>query len=223
VADRNVAWLFGTDGWMNRNSPFNIVRGEVVGLEPFLQAKVIPMPFGERMPGPKWMRNWLEKIVGFNSWVAGELGPDSSFFVPTQIGEGIKVHPLICSEALIPKRVRAGLTIAGGDLLTEHTNDAWFETSIAADLHASMVRLRAVESGVPLVRATMSGRSGLVLADGTWHHISDVMTEGAWSFELKWRPVCTPARTMWPFYSLLLLLISGLGLLALPIARKRKK
>ena len=222
AADRNVAWLFGTDGWTDRNSPQNLVRGEVVGREPFIQAKVIPMPFGERMPGPDWMRHRLEKIAGFNSWAVGELGVNSSFYIPTQIDEGIKVHPLICSEALVPKRVRAGLAIAGGDLLTEHTNDAWFETSIAADLHASMVRLRAVESGVPLVRATMSGRSGLVMADGTWRHISEVMTEGAWSFELKWQPVHTPARTIWPFYSLLFLLICGSVMPVLPSLKRKK-
>jgi apolipoprotein N-acyltransferase len=218
VGSRKVAWLFGTDGWLERNSPLNLVRGEVAGQRPFLQAKVVPMPFGERMPGPDWMRERLEKLVGFKSWMPGELSPDSSFTVPSQ-PEPIKIHPIICSEALIPSRVRSGLIIAGGDLLTEHTNDAWFETSIAADLHASMVRLRALEAGIPIVRATMSGRSGLVREDGTWQHFSNVMTDGAWSFELKWRPIHAPARTAWPFYSLLFLLISGIGLLAWPIAK----
>jgi apolipoprotein N-acyltransferase len=144
----------------------------------------------------------------------GELGPDSSFRVPLEGGGSIMVHPAICSEVLIPRRVRAGLSLAGGDLLTEHTNDAWFEASIAADLHASMARLRAIEAGVPLVRATMSGRSGLVMEDGNWRHVSDVMTEGAWSFELKWRPVRAPARAAWPFRALLFLLVCLPALLA---------
>jgi apolipoprotein N-acyltransferase len=220
AANCGVAWLFGTDGWLDRNSPQNIVRGEVASHKPFLQAKVIPMPFGERMPGPAWMRNWLEEIAGFRSWVPGSLSPESSFSIPVQPGKHIKVHPLICSEALIPRRVRAGLTIAGGHLLTEHTNDAWFETSVAADLHASMVRLRAMESGVPVVRVTLSGRSGLVREDGTWRHFSDVMSEGAWSFELKWRPISAPARTVWPFYTLLFLLIGGIGTFIWPTNKR---
>jgi len=215
--DRNVSWLFGTDGWLDMDSPQNLVRGETAGQKPFFQVKVIPMPFGERMPGPAWIRKWLEDIVGFKSWMSGELNPDSSFCIPVQTGEAIKVHPLICSEVLVPRRVRKGLRIAGGDILTEHTNDAWFETSIAADLHASMARLRALESGTPIVRATLSGRSGLVREDGTWRHISDVMSEGAWSFELKWQPIRTPARTEWPFYSLLFLLIGVTGLFAWPV------
>jgi apolipoprotein N-acyltransferase len=221
AADRSVAWLFGTDGWSDPDSPQNIVRGEVAGHKTFLQAKVIPMPFGERMPGPEWMRNWLESIVGFTSWVPGSLSSESSFCVPTRTGEHIKIHPLICSEALIPRRVRAGLTIAGGHLLTEHTNDAWFEISAAANLHASMARLRALESGVPVVRATLSGRSGLIREDGTWRHFSDVMSEGAWSFELKWRPIYAPARTTWPFYTLLFSLIGGPVTFIWPTIRRK--
>jgi len=218
---RGVAWLFGTDGWLETGSPQNLVRGEAAGQEPFFQAKVVPMPFGERMPGPDWLRARLEKIAGFNSWAVGELGPNSSFRVPAQDGGSISVHPLICSEALIPGRVRAGLSLAGGDLLTEHTNDAWFETSLAASLHASMVRLRAVESGVPLVRVTMSGRSGIVMENGEWRHISGVMTEGAWSLELKWRPISAPARTAWPFRLLLLALVCLPVSLVLSAGRKK--
>jgi len=218
---RGVAWLFGTDGWLESGSPLNLVRGEVAGQEPFFQAKAVPMPFGERMPGPDWLRTKLEKIAGFNSFAVGELGPGSSFCVPTQDGGSIKVHPVICSEALISGRVRAGLLLAGGDLLTEHTNDAWFETSQVADLHASMARLRAIESGVPLVRATMSGRSGIVRENGEWRHISGVMTEGAWSLELKWRPVSTPARTAWPFRLLLFALVCLPVSLVLSAGRKK--
>jgi len=220
--DRGVAWLFGTDGWIDRNSPQNIVRGEAGGLAPFFQAKVIPMPFGERMPGPAWLRGWLENITGVRSWAPGELSQNSSFYIPAQKGEPIKVHPLICSESLIPRRVRAGLVIAGGDILTEHTNDAWFETSIAADLHASMARLRALEAGVPLVRATLSGRSGLVRENGLWRHFSDVMLDGAWSFELKWQPIHAPGRTALPFYSLLFLLIGGVALFVWPMNKVNK-
>jgi apolipoprotein N-acyltransferase len=219
---RNVAWLFGTDGWLDSNTPLNIVRGEAEGqAKHFWQAKVVPMPFGERMPGPAWMRHLLERVAGFKSWDVGKLSEDSSFAIPIREGKTIKVHPLICSESLIPSRVRSGLALADGDLLTEHTNDAWFETSIAADLHASMVRLRALETGLPLVRSTLSGRSGWVREDGSWRHISGVMTEGAWSFELKWRPIRTPAKTVWPFYSLLTVLLGSAGLFAWP--RKKKK
>jgi len=220
AGSRNVALLFGTDGHTDDGLSLNLVRGEVAGQEPFIQAKVLPMPFGERMPGPDWMRNALEKLAGFSSWDAGKLSTNSSFRVQDQTGGFIIVHPLICSESLSPQRVRAGLTLAGGDLLTEHTNDGWFENSIAAGLHASLARLRALETGVPLVRATMSGISGVVHEDGKWEHFSDVMQNGAWSFELKWRPIHAPARTAWPFYSLLLILVCGACIFALPLVAR---
>jgi apolipoprotein N-acyltransferase len=219
---RNVAWLFGTDGRTGDGLSLNIVIGEATGQKPFVQAKVVPMPFGERMPGPDWIRVPLENIAGFSSWDAGELSAGSSFHVPDQKGGFITVHPLICSESLLPQRARAGLKLAGGDLLTEHTNDGWFEDSIAAGLHASLARLRALETGLPLVRATMSGLSGLVMEDGRWRHFSGAMEEGAWSFELKWRPINAPARTMWPFYSLLLILVCGFCIFVMPRAAKKR-
>ncbi|HJW08336.1 MAG TPA: hypothetical protein VJ483_01810, partial [Holophagaceae bacterium] len=46
AARRGVAWLYGTEGGL-----YNLIRGEVDGRPAFLQAKVDPMAFGERMPG----------------------------------------------------------------------------------------------------------------------------------------------------------------------------
>jgi hypothetical protein len=56
----------------------------------------------------------------------------------------------------------------------------------------------------------MSGRSGWAREDGSWQHLpgSDAMSEGAWSFEMKWRPIQAPARTSWPFHSLLFALLA---------------
>lgn len=74
---------------------------------------------------------------------------------------------LICSEALDPERARAGLAIAHADLLANGTNDGWFEDTDATDLHGAHIRLRACELGVPLARATLTGKSGVFYADGT--------------------------------------------------------
>lgn len=210
---RNLAWLFGTEG-----PRLNLVRGEAPGRPSFLQAKVDPMPFGERMPGPAPLREWLDAHLGFHSEIPGTLRPDSSFIVPTA-GGALRVHPLICSEALMPRRVLAGLDMAGGDLLTNHTNDGWFDDSIATDLHAAQIRLRAVETGLPLVRATLTGKSGLFRADGSWELWGEALMEGAWTFELAWRPVSTPAR--WPWMLPLLLVLLGGGL-AVVLGRTRR-
>ncbi|MFN7958076.1 MAG: apolipoprotein N-acyltransferase [Holophagaceae bacterium] len=207
AASRGVAWLFGTEGGL-----FNLVRGEAPGRPTFLLAKTEPMPFGERMPGPAPVRHWLDQRLGFLSQEPGELTADCAFAVPTPAGD-IRVHPLICSEALLPGRTRRGLTLGHADLLSNHTNDGWFDRSVATDLHAVQIRLRAVELGVPLVRATLSGKSGLFREDGRFELWGEPLTEGAQAVELQWRPVRTPLRSAWFLPILVAGLVSGCLLL----------
>jgi apolipoprotein N-acyltransferase len=200
AASRGVAWLFGTEGGL-----YNLVRGEVASHPSFLFAKVNPMPFGERIPGPDAFRTWMDRQMGFVSQEAGELKPGCAFVVPTAEGD-VRVHPLICSEALMPERTRRGLALGQADLLTNHTNDGWFDRSIATDLHAAQIRLRAAELGVPLLRATLTGKSGVFREDGSFHLWGEPLSEGAYAVELQWRPIHTPARSAW----LLPFLMSGL-------------
>jgi apolipoprotein N-acyltransferase len=199
---RGVAWLYGTEGGL-----FNLVRGEVTGRPPFIFAKTEPMAFGERTPGPEPFRRWMDQQMGFLSQEAGELHEGCAFAVPTASGD-LRVHPLICSEALMPERARQGLALGHADLLSNHTNDGWFDRSIATDLHAVQIRLRATELGVPLLRATLTGKSGVFREDGRFELWGEPLTEGAYALDLRWRPVLTPARWAW----LLPLLAGGLAL-----------
>nr|WP_320133112.1 nitrilase-related carbon-nitrogen hydrolase [uncultured Holophaga sp.] len=194
---RNIAWLYGTEG-----GRYNLVRGEAPGEPSFFQAKVVPMPFGERMPGPAPLREWLDRQMGFLSQEPGELSSLSSMPLPG----GLKVHPLICSEALIPWRVIGGLDLAGGDLLANLTNDGWFDRSIATDLHGAQIRMRAIETGLPLVRATLTGKSGCFTADGRGGLWGAAMTRATYAFPLDWRPIRTPAGHRAHLVTLLILL-----------------
>jgi apolipoprotein N-acyltransferase len=212
---RGIAWLFGTEG-----GNYNLVRGEVAGGPSFIQAKVEPMPFGERMPGPPWLRRWLDRNLGFLSQSKGSLTAASSFHIPTAQGP-LVVHPLICSEALLSDRVQDGLRLAGADLLTNHTNDGWFERGPATDLHAAQIRLRAVETGLPLLRATLTGKSGLFREDGSWELWGAPMTEAAYGLQLRWRPIATPARSPWVLRWIMAALALGLVPLAIPRIKRQ--
>ncbi|WP_243381939.1 apolipoprotein N-acyltransferase [Geothrix alkalitolerans] len=202
AVSRGVAWLFGTEG-----GPYNLVRGEAAGRPPFIFAKTEPMPFGERTPGPEAFRRWLDGKMGFVSQEAGELKEGCAFAVPTPAGD-LHVHPLICSEALLTQRTRQGFELGHADLLSNHTNDGWFDRSIATDLHAAQIRLRATELGVPLLRATLTGKSGVFREDGHFELWGEPLSEGAFAVVLTWRPVHTPARSAW----LLPGLMAGLAL-----------
>lgn len=206
---RSVAWLFGTEG-----GHLNLVRGEAAGTPTFLQGKVHPMPFGERMPGPEGLRRWLDAQMNFVSQVPDVLRPNSTFTFQAVDGP-LRVHPLLCSEALMPDRTAAGVALAGADLLSNHTNDGWFARSVATDLHNAQIRLRAVEMGLPLVRATLTGKSGLAREDGTWELWGEPLTQATYAQRLTWQPLRTPWRSaLWRGSMLGVLLLLSLGALA---------
>ncbi len=113
------------------------------------------VPFGEYLP----LRDWLEPI-GLASLAQGGLG-----FSPGPSGQTLKFPGLpdaallICYEAIFPSR---SMRDDRPGWLLNLTNDGWFGNLTGPDQHFMMTRFRAVEQGLPLVRAAGTGISGVV-------------------------------------------------------------
>ncbi len=69
------------------------------------------------------------------------------------------VAPLICYEVIFPGAVVPPGARAG--LLLNVTNDAWFGETVGPHQHLAQARMRAIEEGMPLIRAANSGISGI--------------------------------------------------------------
>ncbi len=72
--------------------------------------------------------------------------------------------PLICYEAIFPRAI-----IQGGErpaFLVNVTNDGWFGNTTGPRQHLHQARVRAVEEGLPLLRAANNGISAVIDAHG---------------------------------------------------------
>ncbi len=117
------------------------------------------VPFGEATPlRGKWP--WLyNKMARQMEYVPGP-GPEV-FSLP----HGLEVQPLICFESGFPEMTRSGVAM-GAQAFVNVSNDAWFMSAKAAELHLALALFRAVEQRRPLVRGTNSGFGAHIKASG---------------------------------------------------------
>ena len=108
------------------------------------------VPFGEYVPFRSWLP-FLDIIAGPEDFVAGTQNRLLS--VP---GVG-QVQMLICYEVIFAGRVIDRQNRP--DVMVNVTNDAWFGATIGPWQHLYQAQMRAVEEGVPLLRAANTGIS----------------------------------------------------------------
>jgi apolipoprotein N-acyltransferase len=114
------------------------------------------VPFGEFLP----FQDWMEKI-GFEQLTKIQGGFISgtrrrSMDVPN----APRMLPLICYEVVFPGDVVEGNDRPGW--IVNLTNDGWFGISTGPYQHLQQARLRAIEQGLPLVRAANTGISAVI-------------------------------------------------------------
>lgn len=111
------------------------------------------VPFGEYVP--------FREILDFTKLTAGRTDFSAGPGPRTLTFPGLPpVSPLICYEVIFPDNITAATDPRPGWLLNV-TNDAWFGTSSGPFQHFAMARFRAVEQGLPMVRAANTGISAV--------------------------------------------------------------
>jgi apolipoprotein N-acyltransferase len=145
------------------------------------------VPFGEFIP---WGFRWFVDMMNI------PLG-DFARGAPVQPPFIVKGQPLaldICYEDIfgeeIARTLRGQQKPAG--VLVNATNLAWFGDTIALDQHLQIARMRALETGRPMLRATNTGATAFIDADGSVRGRLPTYSIGALDVTVQGRAGMTP-------------------------------
>lgn len=172
------------------------------------------VPFGEYLP----LENLLADTLAFFNLPAPGLTPGPEDQAPLHVA-GITIGNAICYEIIFADHVAQQARNA--ELLLTVSNDTWFGRSIGPHQHLQMARLRALENGRYLLRATSNGVTAMIDPQGQ-------ITARAPQFEqTSLTGEVTPMQDLTPFSRTgsgpVWILAAMLTLLGLPLNLSRSK
>ncbi|KQZ05757.1 acyltransferase [Caulobacter sp. Root1455] len=121
------------------------------------------VPFGEYLPADALMTKLGVKSMAH----LGEgfaTGPEPA---PLRVAPDLLIQPLICYESLFPRLAKP---VPGVRAIVNVSNDAWFGVTSGPLQHLNLASYRAIETGTPIIRATPTGVSALIDAQGRILH-----------------------------------------------------
>ena len=126
-----------------------------LGLGQGLYYKVHLVPFGDFLPFDAWLRG----LIGFFDLPMSSFkaGPKNQPLIHTQT---LALNPLICYEIAFPEQVRH--TLRNSDAIVNISEDGWFGRSLGPHQHLQIARMRALETGRTVLRATTSGFTAII-------------------------------------------------------------
>jgi len=164
ATDDGSAFSRSDDGAKPYNGSFLITAGGVQ--EVYHKMRLVP--FGERVPGQRWIPALGRINLGQAEFAPGTR--TTAGRLPLAEGDTMGFSFSICFEGNFATLAR-DMVRSGAQILTNQTNDAWFGTSRELDQHLAVARLRAVETGRWMVRACNSGYTAAIAPDGTVRHL----------------------------------------------------
>ncbi|HSL81719.1 MAG TPA: apolipoprotein N-acyltransferase [Thermoanaerobaculia bacterium] len=177
----------GGDGVLYYNSAYLVAPR---GGEPARYDKRHLVPFGEYVP--------LAGVFSFIDSLARSAGDYTA-------AEELRLLPwgrnelgtAICFEVIFPGEV-ADLVRAGATVLVTITNDAWYGDTWAPWQHFRAAQWRAAETRRPMLRAAITGVSGVIDADGSVRQVLGVGETGILRARIDGRSDLSPfTRAPW--------------------------
>ena len=132
-------------------------QGEVAGI----YDKSHLVPFGEYIPFGSFLGQFGLRGLAAEDGDGFSAGPGPVLLDLGPVGRAL---PLICYEAIFPQDVNRAPERP--DFLLQITNDAWFGKFSGPYQHLAQARMRAIEQGLPMMRAANTGVSAMIDARG---------------------------------------------------------
>ncbi|MCK3655349.1 apolipoprotein N-acyltransferase [Pasteurellaceae bacterium Macca] len=118
------------------------------------------VPFGEYVPFGSLL-DWMREVFVL------PINLSQGAFIQSPLTvKGKRFNTAICYEIIFTDQVQKNQQAHQADYLLTISNDAWFGESIGPWQHFQMARMRALELGKPLLRATNTGITAVVNAHG---------------------------------------------------------
>jgi apolipoprotein N-acyltransferase len=126
-----------------------------LGGEPEIYRKRQLVPFGEYFPVPAFIREWMRLMnLPYTDFARGPGDP------PPMALAGTRIAPTICYEDAFGAQQR--IFFPAAELLVNVSNDAWFGDTMAPHQHLQIARMRSMETGRWMLRATNNGVTAVI-------------------------------------------------------------
>ncbi|MCE1161698.1 MAG: apolipoprotein N-acyltransferase [Thiomonas sp.] len=160
LREHHAAALVGIPLTRGADQYTNSVLG-LGGTAPYRYDKAHLVPFGEFVPyGFDWFVKLMDMPLG--SFARG------GFDQPPFVVQGVKVAPNICYEDLFGAQMaqRFRTPAHAPNLFANLTNLGWFGNTIVIPQHLEIARMRSLEFQIPGIRATNTGATAIIDAQG---------------------------------------------------------
>ncbi len=123
------------------------------------------VPFGEFVPP---LFQWFVRLMNIplGDFTRGDVAQPSLVF------KGERIAPNICYEDLFGEELARSFADPNKapTMMVNLSNIAWFGDTVAIDQHLNISRMRALEMGRPMLRATNTGATAIINAQGDVTH-----------------------------------------------------
>lgn len=172
------------------------------------------LPIGEFIPFEDFLRGVAPIFdLPMSSFSRGD-------YVQTNLeANGAHFAPAICFEIAFPNQIRANLN-HNTDFIITVSNDAWFGNSHGPHQHLEIAQMRALEFGMPVLRATNNGITAFINAQGEMESQAPQFQDATLTHRISPSEGKTPYRLLGDFP---LWLITFIALVALFRSHKKQR